>query len=197
MPSKEQMELTRLHIEDVTGRRYIEGDGDMCGCRYAPEGGGIVGDAYCVPPEPGEAVPFSSLDETSKVELLTTYVSWEGFDFAQDGIVIRNVLDGKAPAKWMDGINQETLGAELEADAYAARKRDYGADDAATYARRVAEGAATVRHLDGPRAKAANQESAGQAASKPIAPLAAAPRIASLISDNYFSRPAIIRIPGP
>ena len=107
MPTTRQMKTVRSHIADVIGRRYIEGDGDMCSCRYAPEGGGNVGVTYCHPPESGETVPFAELDETSKYELLTTYVGWDGFDFEQDAVVMRNVIDGKGDADWMSGIEPD------------------------------------------------------------------------------------------
>ena len=43
MPTKEQMDAAVEHINDVIGRNYIEGDGDMCSCWFQPEGGGPVG----------------------------------------------------------------------------------------------------------------------------------------------------------
>ena len=78
MPTREEMDAAIEQIGDVIGRRYLEGDGDLCSCRYAPEGGGNVGFTYCYPPEPGEVVPFAALDETSKFELLTTYLYFPG-----------------------------------------------------------------------------------------------------------------------
>jgi uncharacterized membrane protein len=45
-------------------------------------------------------------------------------------------------------MRNKKLFAEIRADQYAARVRDYGEADAATYEQRVKEGAATVRHLE-------------------------------------------------
>ncbi|HWT80194.1 MAG TPA: hypothetical protein VN648_15530 [Candidatus Methylomirabilis sp.] len=45
-------------------------------------------------------------------------------------------------------MRYKKLFAEIKADEHAARVRDYGEADAATYEQRVREGAATVRHLE-------------------------------------------------
>jgi hypothetical protein len=105
MPTPEQMQTALEEIADVVGRRYIEVLGeDACGCRYAPEGGGEFGTTYCFPPEPGEAVPFAELDELSKSELLSTYVSWEGFTRGEDLVVMHEVIEGNGPDAWMADI---------------------------------------------------------------------------------------------
>jgi hypothetical protein len=101
MPTQEQADTAVRHIADLVSRRFIDGGGDMCGCRYVPEGGGNVGMTYCYPPEPGESFVFAELDERSQVDRLVTYVDWEGFSDAQEMDVIQNVIDGKEQAHWM------------------------------------------------------------------------------------------------
>ena len=106
MPTKEQIATTTEHIKDVIGRRYIEGDGDMCSCWFQPEGGGRVGMTVFQGVPVGTPEPFVDLPDRAKVELLVTYVDWKGFvDWQERSLVIQRVIDGESPALWMDGID--------------------------------------------------------------------------------------------
>lgn len=104
MPTREQMETTVAHIEDVTSRGYVEGDGDQCSCWFQPEGGGALGMGYFRGVPVGTPEPFGNLPDKAKVELLVTYVGWEGFDDAQVGRVIGRVVGGEGPDAWLLGI---------------------------------------------------------------------------------------------
>lgn len=55
---------------------------------------------------------------------------------------------GLEPEEFPTPEEQKALAAEIRADEHAARVRNYGEADAATYEQRVAEGAATVQHLE-------------------------------------------------
>ena len=60
----------------------------------------------------------------------------------------REDVEGES-ARWMDGIQADkALSTELEADSRAARAREFGPEDAATYEQRVKEGAESIRHLE-------------------------------------------------
>ena len=158
MPTKEQIDAAVEHINDVIGRNYIEGDGDMCSCWFQPEGGGPVGMTVFQGVPTGTPESFSQIPAKAKVELLQTYVRWEGFTVLQESNVIRRVLDGQSADEWMNGIEPDDvtkkpetgtdLAAELRADYQAARVRDYGPEDAATYEGRVKEGAAMMDEFD-------------------------------------------------
>ena len=54
------------------------------------------------------------------------------------------------PEEYPTPEEAKSLATEIRADEHAARVRDYGEADAANYGQRVAEGAATVRHLESP-----------------------------------------------
>ena len=109
MPTKEQMATVAEHIRDVIGRRYIEGDGDMCSCWFQPEGGGRVGMGLFRGVPVGTPEPFADVPYRGKFELLLTYVNWEGFSHSQESHVIQRVIDGKSPDLWMDGIGKEKV----------------------------------------------------------------------------------------
>ena len=79
MPTANQIRVSIDHIEDVIGRSYIEGDGDMCSCWFPPEGGGPVGFTIFQGVPEGTSEPFVRLPESAKVELLVVYVDWDGF----------------------------------------------------------------------------------------------------------------------
>ena len=128
MPTKEQVNAAILHIADVIGRRYIEGNGDMCSCWFQPEGGGPLGIRIVQGVPVGTPEPFSDLPVKARIELLDVYVDWEGFDNAQESSVIQRVLDGESPEFWMDDIqitdeqslpqeNQQTVCAERQRSA--------------------------------------------------------------------------------
>lgn len=99
--------------------------------------------------------------------MLNGYVKWDGFDPEQKEKVFEAVIDGKQSREWLDGIKsddrfrtedfvhetitperQQALAAEIRQDEYAARVRDYGPEDAATYEQRVQDGADSVHHLE-------------------------------------------------
>ena len=61
MPTNEQIAAAVTEIKDVIGRRYIEGDGDMCSCWFQPEGGGVVGRAMFMGAMDGTPEPFVDL----------------------------------------------------------------------------------------------------------------------------------------
>jgi hypothetical protein len=96
------------------------------------------------------------LSESQRPDALAVAIDWRGFTESQREGVIRRVLEGDDPDLWMDGIEEsypsaeeiKALAAEIRADEHAARARDYGETDAATYGQRVADGAGAVRHLD-------------------------------------------------
>ncbi len=104
MPTKEQIEITTEHIKDVIGRRYIEGDGDMCSCVFQPEGGGPVGVTVFQGIPTGTPEPFVDLPSWGKVELLVTYVGWKGFSDSERSLVLQRVVDGEISDLLMDGI---------------------------------------------------------------------------------------------
>jgi hypothetical protein len=139
MPTKEQIASATEHIKDVIGRRYIEGDGDMCSCWFQPEGGGPVGMTIFQGVPVGTPEPFADVPYRGKLELLLTYVDWKGFSLSQESDVTHRVIDGKSPELWMDGIDvtrshddgKEQFKRILEEqtiDHKAARLRDTGQD---------------------------------------------------------------------
>jgi hypothetical protein len=106
MPTRHQIVSVTEDIADVASRRYVVGDGHMCGCKLWPEGGGKLGSGYCYPfdNDGQESIPFAQVPGLQKVELLATYVSWRGFDENQQSDVIRRVLRGESTAFWMTDI---------------------------------------------------------------------------------------------
>ncbi|WP_161602313.1 hypothetical protein [Tautonia marina] len=98
---------------------------------------------------------WDDLSESQRPDALTVAIDWRGFTESQREGVIRRVLEGDEPDLWMDGIEEsypsaeeiKALAAEIRSDEHAARVRDYGETDAATYGQRVADGADAVRHL--------------------------------------------------
>jgi hypothetical protein len=113
---------------------------------------------------------WNDLTGLERQTILEFNVTWKGFTPEQKQDVIGNVISGAEPAGWMDGIFFEReaerwadaepwadmdysedwtdLAAEIKADEQAARVRDYGEADAATYEQRVAEGAGSINHLE-------------------------------------------------
>ena len=117
MPTAEQVDNTIRHIADLADRRFVEVRDATCGCSYAPERGGAVGVTYSRSPPRGESFAFAELHSADKLDLLVTYVDWEGFSDRQAAVVIQNVIEGKEQKQWTEGV--EFAG---EMDAYASRR---------------------------------------------------------------------------
>lgn len=129
-PTRDQIEATIERIKELSGITYMEGEEYDAGDQH--------------PPRPGlEPIPFHALTSGDRVELLAMLIDWEGFTDAQRGTVIRRVIEGQAPESWMEGIappgETRALAEEIRQDEHAARVRDYGEADAATYDARMAE----------------------------------------------------------
>ena len=97
---------------------------------------------------PKDAKHWGDLTPEQKSVAMAGQVTWEGFDAEQETAVIENVVSGKPPYEWMEGvdvgtaeIDRKELFDEWRADEHAARVRDYGEADAATYEQRVVDGA--------------------------------------------------------
>ncbi len=139
MPSKDQMERVIQKIEWLKSMSYFQEEGRV--------------------PETASDTTLPWWEDLSRSEqeaVLSADVSWEGFTEAEEQDVIRRVTEGEDSEFWMDGIgadddrlptpdaavavNAKALAAEIRADEQAARTRDYGEADAATYPERVAEG---------------------------------------------------------
>jgi hypothetical protein len=94
--------------------------------------------------------PWASLAHGEKYVALNE-IGWPGFTRRQEMVVIGRILADKPPELWMEGINGHdddavpshdelrALAEEIRQDEFAARVRDYGEADAATYDARMAE----------------------------------------------------------
>lgn len=145
MPTSEQMDRVTSALGILTAGLYVVSfaEGRVIQASPGQEGGYYFWD---------------DLSESQKPDALKVAIDWTGFTESQRDGVISRVLEGDEPEFWMDGIEgghpsleeMDGLAAEIRADEHAARVRDYGEADAATYEQRVAEGAAIVRHLESP-----------------------------------------------
>jgi hypothetical protein len=85
------------HIRWVVGRRYVE-DPEALGSPFYTMASGD---------EPSFA--FASLNRTDRLRLLADMIPWrhygnEGITADQQRVIISNVLDGKPPERWLQGV---------------------------------------------------------------------------------------------
>lgn len=140
MPKRKEMNAVLSRIEELTnGRFWANGEFLRPVERDTPKAG----------------TPWNELGVDDRREAIYVNTDWKGFSAEQQMEVTNRVANRESSEQWMEGIrvsdqaeHMRTLAAEIRADEHAARVRDYGEPDAATYQQRVAEGAATVQHLE-------------------------------------------------
>jgi hypothetical protein len=94
--------------------------------------------------------PWTALTHSEKYAALDE-IEWAGFTRRQEIVAVARILADEPPELWMEGINDHdddplppqdelrALAEEIRQDEHAARVRDYGEADAATYDARMDE----------------------------------------------------------
>ena len=141
MPTRDQMDAVIRRIETLEDDRF-DLDGEMM--RPAEKD---------IP----DSVSWDGLKYEQQLDVLSTSVDWSGFTVEEQVEVSLRVVDREPSFEWMGDIvasdqwkvDQE-LFAELREDERAARVRDFGEADAATYPARMAEADRLIERELGP-----------------------------------------------
>ena len=90
MPNRAEMENVAAQIGSLESSRFIRnGDSVMPVLQGEPSP-----DAYS----------WSELTPDHRIAVMETWITWDGFDREQELDVIENVVGGKGPGHWMDGV---------------------------------------------------------------------------------------------